>query len=171
MEIAALIDNASYKTDQLAIPLPQQRDTPRLPSFVQAFGQWASHPTLSATTASTTTEHQAIHQVRRASISEPSRAPFARPLGHQAAAIAARRNSLPSKFMSSSTGTSYHAPLEVIPKFECATCFRRFKRKHHLKSHEALHNVVKSFTCSVATCGQTYRKPHELRQHQLSRNH
>ncbi|KAJ3395375.1 hypothetical protein HDU80_010363 [Chytriomyces hyalinus] len=171
MEIAALVDNASsYKAEQsLATSLPQQRDSPRLPSFVQAFGQWTSHPTLSATTASTTTEHQAIHQVRRASISEPSRAPFARPLGHQAAAIAARRNSLPSKFMSPSTGTSSHAP--VIPKFECGTCFRRFKRKHHLKSHEALHNAVKSFTCSVATCGQTYRKPHELRQHQLSRNH
>ncbi|KAI8613154.1 hypothetical protein BC830DRAFT_1053600, partial [Chytriomyces sp. MP71] len=47
--------------------------------------------------------------------------------------------------------------------FQCPTCPKQFKRKHHLKSHLVSHERTKPFSCGM--CGCAFKRIGELKKH------
>lgn len=53
-------------------------------------------------------------------------------------------------------------------RYECLTCSKRFKHKHHLKEHERLHTGEKPYTCDK--CGKRFSHSGSYSQHINQRN-
>ena len=49
--------------------------------------------------------------------------------------------------------------------FECKTCNKRFKLKHHLKDHERIHTGEVPFKCKI--CSKRFKQIGHLKQHEI----
>ncbi|CAF1071664.1 unnamed protein product [Rotaria sp. Silwood1] len=68
----------------------------------------------------------------------------------------------------SSSNTSGHHLDDDKRRYQCSTCSKRFKHKHHLKEHERLHTGEKPYTCDK--CGKRFSHSGSYSQHINQRN-
>ncbi|CAF2490837.1 unnamed protein product [Rotaria sp. Silwood2] len=68
----------------------------------------------------------------------------------------------------SSSLTSGHHIDDDKRRYQCSTCSKRFKHKHHLKEHERLHTGEKPYTCDK--CGKRFSHSGSYSQHINQRN-
>lgn len=63
---------------------------------------------------------------------------------------------------SSSSYTGGHQVDDDKRRYQCSTCAKRFKHKHHLKEHERLHTGEKPYTCDK--CGKRFSHSGKLNE-------
>ncbi|CAF0800679.1 unnamed protein product [Rotaria sordida] len=68
----------------------------------------------------------------------------------------------------SSSYTSGHHVDDDKRRYQCSTCSKKFKHKHHLKEHERLHTGEKPYTCDK--CGKRFSHSGSYSQHINQRN-
>ncbi|UJR38222.1 hypothetical protein I4U23_030895 [Adineta vaga] len=77
-------------------------------------------------------------------------------------------NTAPTSTSSSSSYTNNQHVEDDKRRYQCSTCSKRFKHKHHLKEHERLHTGEKPYTCDK--CGKRFSHSGSYSQHINQRN-
>ncbi|CAF3824536.1 unnamed protein product [Rotaria magnacalcarata] len=68
----------------------------------------------------------------------------------------------------SSYTDGHHIDDDDKRRYQCSTCSKKFKHKHHLKEHERLHTGEKPYTCDK--CGKRFSHSGSYSQHINQRN-